>query len=44
MTNNVVPDPNGDRNCNMRWDHREKESLEVDGILVCPECYVPPSE
>lgn len=37
----TIPDPNGDRNCYQRWAHREIESLEVDGFLVCPECYTP---
>ena len=37
----AIPDPNGDRNCNQRFAHRELESLVVDGYPVCPSCYNP---
>lgn len=34
----ITPDPNGDRNCNARWPHRDAETIVVDGVAWCAEC------
>lgn len=34
-----VDDPNGERNCNSRWDHQFERAVKVDGVIMCVACY-----
>lgn len=33
-----TPDPNGNRQCNQRWNHRGETTVMVDDIEWCPIC------
>lgn len=36
----LYPDPNGDRECNHRWEHRDSTSnLQYAGETWCSLCY-----
>lgn len=37
----IIPDPNGDRQCYQRWEHREEETVERNGYPMCAACIGP---
>lgn len=38
MTDEIIPDPNGDRQCYQRFWHQESETVVIDGIKYCADC------
>lgn len=35
----ITHDPNSERQCFQRWEHREIHTIEREGTPLCAECY-----
>lgn len=45
MASSETPDPNGNRQCIQRWNHRDEVTVIIDDMEWCPACApAPPAE